>query len=409
MWGKMTERLYYDDPYLLCFEARVCKTAACEGGQEIWLDRSAFYPTSGGQPYDTGTIGGRRVVNVEVREGDVVHTIEGELREGENVICRIDEARRKDHMQQHCAEHMLAFLIYKHYDGFTHGLHIGEEFSSIDVTMPDGRGHLTDGQIIALEEEWNEWIQRDEEVRCFFPSDEELAALPMRKESSVKEHIRIVHIAPDEYVACGGTHPARTGEIGCARILETRPSRGKMRVSFVCGMRAVRDNRRKSDQCLAAAQKLSANWEELAQSVDRINEKCAALSAKMHGMQRKMAAMQMEALLAKACLSQDGRPVLCAAFSDMDIAAAREAAGEIVGREDCYALIAAQGDDGAALCFVRGPHCTQEMGRLLNETARACGGKGGGRADFAQGFAPDANAALEFARGKITAQPQEGV
>lgn len=397
----MTERLYYADPYLLSFNARVVRTAMGEGGQQVWLDRSAFYPTSGGQPYDTGTIGAMEVRNVEVQEGDMVHWIAGELHEGEDVHCQIDPVRRRDHMQQHCGEHMLAFLVWKHFGGFTHGLHIGEEFSSIDVTMPDGAMHLSEQQLIALEEEWNEWIQRNEPVHCWFPEEDELACLPLRKESSVKEHIRIVHIAPEEYVACGGTHPARTGEIGCGRILDARPSRGKMRLSFVCGMRAVRDNRKKTDQCLAAAELLSAKWEDLSGAVGRLNEKCAAMTAQMRYLQRDMAALQLREALSRAQCAPDGRRVVCAAFEQMDMAGMREAAGALAEAEDCYVLCAAQNGQGAVLCFVRGAGCTSAMGALLSETAKAVGGKGGGRPDFAQGSAREATGALEYAQRRL--------
>jgi len=393
----MTDRLYYDDPYLLSFDAKVVRAEMTENGQEIWLDRSAFYPTSGGQPYDEGTIGGKRVLNVEVRDGDVVHTVEGALAQGDTVHCEIEPKRRRDHMQQHCGEHMLAYLVWKNYGGFTHGLHIGEEFSSIDVTMPDGSMSLSDEQLIALEEEWNEWIERDEEVKCWFPDDEELASLPMRKESSVKEHIRIVYIAPDEYVACGGTHPRRTGEIGCGRILDAKPSRGKMRLSFICGMRAVRDNRKKTDQCLAAAELLSAQWADLSGAVERLNAKCAAMASQMRYMQRDMAAAQMEREYETAAEAADGRKAVAACFENMDMAAMREAAGMIAEKYDCYVLSAAQNENGAVLSFVRGPGCSIAMGRLLSETAKACGGKGGGRPDFAQGSAENAKAAAAYA------------
>ncbi len=393
----MTERLYYENPYLLAFDARAVRVENTENGQNVWLDKSAFYPTSGGQPFDFGTIGGFAVQNVEVVDGDVVHTIAGKIAKGDIVHCEIDAIRRKDHMQQHCGEHMLAYLVWKNFGGFTHGLHIGEEFSSIDVTMPEGEMHLSDAQLIALEEEWNEWIQQDQAVHCWFPSDEELAKLPMRKDSSVKEHIRIVHIAPDEYVACGGTHPARTGEIGCGRILDAKPSRGKMRLSFVCGMRAVRDNRKKTDQCLAAAEILSAKWENLSSAVEKLNEKNAALSAQIRYLQRDMAISQLEREVASAKTAPDGKKAVSACFADLDIAALREAAGKIAEEHDCYVLAASQG----ILCFVRGKTCAAAMGVLLGAAAKNFGGKGGGRPDFAQGSASDCPAALEFAMDKL--------
>lgn len=395
----MTDRLYYEDPYLLSFDAAVTKAEpAGDGLCRVWLDRSAFYPTSGGQPYDLGTVAGLEITDIVVEDGDVVHTVRGTLREGESVHCEIDAERRRDHMQQHCGEHMLAFTVWKRYNGFTHGLHIGEEFSSIDVTMPDGSTSLPESELIAMEYEINSWIQRDEPVHCWFPDDEELAKLPMRKASSVKEHIRIVHIAPDEYCACGGTHPYRTGEVGCIRILDAKPARGKMRLTFLCGLRAVRDNRAKTDAALEAAKRLSTGWQELPDAVDKLNERCAALTAQLTHALRESAAAALRASLADAFVSAEGDRVLAKAFADMPVNALREAAGQIAEEENICVLCAVQNGAGALLVFVRGKNCVMNVGRLLSETAKACGGKGGGRPDFAQGSAENADLAVETAK-----------
>ena len=167
----MTERLYYNQTYLKNFSAVVTAMREKNGKTEITLDRSAFYPTSGGQPYDTGVIGGAKVLDVVVDAlGEVWHTVEGTLTEGETVECAIDWARRFDHMQQHAGEHMLAGAVYRLFGGHTIGLHLGAEVSTIDVTMPDGSTHLTPEQVHALEMDVNEQIQQDVPIKCWFPS-----------------------------------------------------------------------------------------------------------------------------------------------------------------------------------------------------------------------------------------------
>ena len=218
----MTERLYYDDAYLTEFDAAV---ECCREGESGWLvrlDRSAFYPTSGGQPYDTGTLNGARVTDVRVHG-------------------TIDWPRRFDHMQQHAADHMIAGRLWSRFGGVTIGLHESDEVSTIDVQMPDGRTHLTDEEIRAVERDVNERIQRDVPIRCWFPSAEELKILPLRKKPTVSEHVRVVAIGDDEMVACGGTHPSTAGQIGLVKIVSVAPARGKMRVGFVAGMRALND------------------------------------------------------------------------------------------------------------------------------------------------------------------------
>ena len=400
----VTERLYYEDPYLLVFDARVTRVEPGDGQTRVWLDHSAFYPTSGGQPYDRGTIAGCEVLDVAVEEGDVVHTVRGALREGEQAHCLIDAERRRDHMQQHCGEHMLAHTVFARYNGYTHGLHIGEEFSTIDVTLPDGTTRIPEDELVSMEEEINAWIQRDEEVRCWFPDADELPGVPLRKESSVKEHVRVVHIAPDEYCACGGTHPRRTGEVGCIRILEARPSRGKVRIAFVCGMRAVRDNRRKTDACLRAAELLSASWEELPEAVARLNDRAGALSAQLRALRRENALARAAGLAEMAVPTADGCRAAAARLDGLDMDTLREAANAVAARPGVYALLASCPEPGqsAFACFVRGEGCPAAMGALLSEAARACGGKGGGRPDFAQGSFADPDAALAWALARLT-------
>ena len=184
----MTERLYYDDAYLWKFEAKVTsvKNGTRPGEFLVTLDRSAFYPTSGGQPFDTGTLTfGKvtaKVTDVEVGEaGEVIHTVDKEIPAGTAVRGEIDGARRTDHMEQHGGEHMLAGAIWEKLGGTTIGLHLGQTESTIDVSLPEGRTHLTEEEILLLENTVNERIRMDAPIRCWFPDEEELKRLPLRK------------------------------------------------------------------------------------------------------------------------------------------------------------------------------------------------------------------------------------
>ena len=269
----MTERLYYDASYMDEFTAYVTAVREKDGKTEVALNRSAFYPTSGGQPYDTGVMGNVRVLDVNVdNAGEVWHLIDGELNVGDEVFCKIDWARRFDHMQQHAGEHMLAGAVYRHFGGNTIGLHLGAEVSTIDVTMPDGSTHLTEEQIHILEMDVNEQIHEDVPIKCWFPDEQELSELPLRKPPTVKEHVRIVAIGNKEMVACGGTHPSTAGQIGMVKIVDARPAKGKMRLGFICGMRAFRDYQKRMIVSDRAAEMFSTKVENLPDAIAKMQE-----------------------------------------------------------------------------------------------------------------------------------------
>ena len=169
----MTDRLYYEDAYLTEFDGRVVECAEKDGTFHVRLNRSAFYPTSGGQPHDTGTLNGAAVTDVYVGEDDrdVWHVTDTPFNIGEAVHGAIDWPRRFDHMQQHAGDHMIASAIWRLLGGVTIGLHVSAEVSTIDVAMPDGATHLSDGDVRRVEDDVNARIQRDVPVRCWFPSD----------------------------------------------------------------------------------------------------------------------------------------------------------------------------------------------------------------------------------------------
>lgn len=365
----MTERLYYDQSYLKEFEARV--TAVRIGKGSIWvsLDRSAFYPTSGGQPFDTGILacGGRkcRVTDVQAdEEGEVWHLTDAPLYPGDTVTGYIDWDRRFDHMQQHGGEHMIAGAVYTLFGGMTIGLHLGEKDSSIDVTMPDGSTHFTDEMIEKLETDVNTHVQQDAPVRCWFPDAEELQGLPLRKAPTVREHVRIVAFGDYEMVACGGTHPSSAGQVGPVRILSVTPARGKARVTFVCGMRAYRYMSLCTRAAERSARLLSCRPEELPGCVETLNEKLQLAEKDMLVVKTGQYLSMLEAC--GGVLSLD----------DGDVKALQEAVSRYIEKPGRIALAQA----GRRLIFARSADAHTDMAALLRQVAR-----GGGRPDFASG------------------------
>ena len=386
----MTDRLYYDQTYLTRFEAVVTGLKPADGESVcVSLDRSAFYPTSGGQPYDTGTLNGLAVTDVSVDAGgEVWHTVPRGLSVGDRVTGVIDWARRFDHMQQHAGEHMIAGTIWRLYRGHTIGLHLGAAFSTIDVEMPDGATHLDAKQIARIEDEVNDRIQRNVPIRCWFPDADELKALPLRKPPTVTEHVRIVAIGDDEMVACGGTHPKSAGEIGLAKIIDARPSKGKVRVAFVCGRRALSDYQARFQATEQAGALLSTRSDKIPEAVARLQDENSRLSRALNAAREAIMLSRQAELLAGA-ESVNGARVVAQVFDDCDMNSLRTLAGSLTGSGDVIALLAGSWQGKYQIVFARGAGAAADMNRLFKAAAASCGAKGGGRADFAQGSAPD--------------------
>lgn len=380
----MTERLYYDNAYLTAFDAQVLEVKPKGEFFDVLLNRSAFYPTSGGQPYDTGVLGGAQVVDVNVEDGLVWHTVAAPLTVGETVHGQINWPRRFDHMQQHAGDHMIAGALHRMMGGVTIGLHISEEVSTIDVAMPEGVTRISDEEIRRIELDVNEHIQRDVPIRCWFPSEEELAALPLRKKPTVSEHVRIVAIGDDEMVACGGTHPATAGQIGLVKILSVTPARGKMRVAFVAGQRALRDYFLCREAAHRAAELLSAKVDGLSDSVAVLQEKLRSAEFELVRFKKEQLLSQTRQFVADAETLPDGTKLI-ARFVDADAGLGKELVSKLIEDTGLIVLIGARNNSTVSYVFGRSADVTADMGALLRDAARPLGGKGGGRPDFAQG------------------------
>ena len=377
----MTDRLYYSDAYMLTFPAAVtaCREGKAKDTWEIALNRSAFYPTSGGQPHDTGWLRADgdafRVTEVETdRAGEVWHTVPRAIPVGTAVCGTIDRERRMDHMEQHGGEHMLAGAIWEKLGGTTIGLHLGQEDSSIDVDMPDGRTHLTEEEIILLEDTVNDRIRLDAPIRCWFPTPEELEKLPLRKKPTVNEHVRIVAMGDFEMVACGGTHPASAGRIGQLKILSAIPARGKIRVRFVCGGRACRMFRTYMRCADKAGNVLSAPTERLASAAGELIRRLAETEKKLH-------LLETEQMLSEICKNEStddlpGVALSVTRFSEGDAGPVNAAVSAYIAEGGRALLMSV----GGRLLFARSADVEIDMNELIRRV-----GRGGGRPDWAGG------------------------
>ena len=365
----MTERLYLRDPYLKTFTARVLEVRDLSGRPAAILDRSAFYPEGGGQPGDRGKLGPAQVIDTQERDGAVLHLLDKPVEAG-TVTAEIDWARRFDHMQQHHGQHLLSAAFDK-LSAPTLSFPLGERTCTIDLDAPPGR--LDAGRAEALA---NDSIWRDLPVIARDFTGEERARLPLRKEPVKGD--RVVLVEGVDASPCGGTHPARTGEVGCVAVLRTQKwGEGKSRVEFACGGRVVRLLHEFSAALAAAAEALKTAPAEVAQAAARVAAESQA--------RRKAADALLGdlAVLEAARLKSRGSPVVAKLTRG---AAFARAVAQALAEEGVTALLGTVDEGRGHLVFARAKGAAGPgMGEVLKDALAVLGGKGGGGPDFAQG------------------------
>ena len=391
----MTERLYYADPYSTHFSARATERLAWEGHPAAVLDRTAFYPNSGGQPADRGTLGGVAVIDVVVREHDsaVVHVLQQALPERADMVAGVvDWPRRFDHMQQHTGQHILSAAFEQVLDADTVGFHLGAEVSTVDING----ARLDPEAVIPVEELANRVIWEDRPVRTCFVGADELASLPLRRPPAVEGPVRIVDVEDFDVNPCGGTHVARAGEIGLVKTVSLEHRGNETRVEFVCGGRALRDYRTKNEMINRLTTVLTVGHWELDQAVERLQVEAKQLRQGLRKARKRLLEVEAGELaaVAQAGLSAGHKPyrVVSRVWERREPDELRALAQELAQLPDAVALLASAGGR-TDLCFARGEGVDLDVAALLKEACAQLGGKGGGRSHLAQGSAPAASVA----------------
>ena len=396
----MTDRLYYTDSFLNEFEARVSAVAGASGRVAVTLDRSAFYPTSGGQAFDTGWLdviananGSVRVRDVTEDEqtGDVRHIVEGDssaLKPGDVVRGTIDAERRRDHMQQHSGQHVLSAAFEKLYDMATVSFHMGDESCTIDLTT-DSVGPK---QMQGAERLANEVIAEDRPVEIRFATPDEARTMGVRKiPPADREKLRLIDIRDFDLNACGGTHVRSTGQIGSILLRKTEKVKQGVRVEFVCGLRAVETARRDFESLTDAAALFSTHIWEVPQQIRKAQEEIKAAQKAQHRLLEEVAELQAEQLLQSASES-GGRKLVVQYFADRDLGFIKMLAQKLTKANQAVALLACGGAQ-PSLVFAQTSGLPNDMGALMKQTVQALGTRGGGNRDMAQGGAPDGDRA----------------
>jgi len=374
----LKDRLYYANPYCKSFTARVVNQSQdTEGNHYVVLDNTAFYPTGGGQPHDSGTLNGIQVLNVEEVEDEIRHTLAESLGSATEVEGAIDWERRFDHMQQHAGQHILSAAFVELFESSTVSFHLGKETVSIDLDVEN----VSPKQLDAVEKLANDIILENRIIEIKWVTEDELHHYPLRKQLAVTDEIRLVIIPDFDYNGCGGIHPSTTGQVSILKILSTEKHRGKVRVHFVCGGRVLQQLQRKNQVLTETSRLVSAPDDGVADAVQKLLET-------NHSLEKSLVDAE-EALLifeAQALLSQQVQGVVKALFTGRTVQQLQKIARLLVTEEDgITVLLVAENDNRLQFVAARGTSVETSMKHVASAALPIINGKGGGNDAFVQG------------------------
>lgn len=382
----MTERLYYNDAYVTQFDTKITEQTTYNGQLTLVLNQTYFYPSSGGQPHDTGTIQGAKVVDVVVRDEDaaILHIFENSPAPfivGQPITAMVDWKRRFDHMQQHTGQHILTQAFMQTCEAKTVSFHLSPESVTIDLDI----NGLTENQLQAAEDLANVVIQADKMVTAVVRQADEQDGVRMRKlpKHMVTDGLRVVEIEGFDKTACGGTHVGRTGEIGLLKIIKTEKRGDKTRLEFRCGGRAISDYGDKHRVISAMAAEMNCRFPEVPEMVNKLRDELKNTQTILKELREQLVQYEAERLL-KEAPHQNGYVLICASFDGRDAGELRLLASRLTADNGVVALLGTAGEK-AQLIFARSADLTFNMGTLLKEAVGQLGGRGGGQPAFAQG------------------------
>ena len=389
----MTERLYYTDSFLYGFDAEISEVISGERTAVV-LDRTAFYPTSGGQVFDTGVLSanGNSVRVTEVAEnesGKILHYMESPasaLAPGQKVTGTVDAERRRDHMQQHSGQHVLSAAFIELFEMPTVSFHMGDETCTIDLAAKA----VSNEQIVRAEARANQIVFENRPVGVRFVSIEEARSLGLRKLPDLqKDEMRLVEIRDFDLCACGGTHVTQTSQIGTVLIRKTEKVKQGIRVEFVCGDRALRIARRDYAALTEAAGLFSGHIYDVPQQIKKTLDEVKAAQKRQHTLLEEIAELRAAEFSAGARVVGKFK-VVQQVFADRDLTFIKLLAQKLTKFPGMLVLLGSTASP-AAVVFARSGDVEADVSALMKEAMTAVGGRGGGSKDLAQGGVPDAS------------------
>ena len=366
-----TVKLYYDNAYTQDFTAVVQSCEAVKNGFAVTLDRTAFYPEGGGQPADHGTLGEARVLDVHEKDGVVTHLCDRALSVGAEVSGHIDWARRFDHMQQHSGEHIISGLLCSTFHCDNVGFHMGADVVTIDYNAP-----ITWEQALEVERRANAYIWADHPIRIWYPSAEELAALPYRSKKELTGAVRITEFPGADRCACCGTHVSSSGQVGLLKLLSCQKFRDGVRLELLCGQRALDCLAAGWEQARQIGQTLSVKPQSAFAAVSRLQEELLSLKEK--------AARLEEADFAHTAAQYRGAGSVLHIAEPLDGDGARRLCDAIAKAAGGRCAVFAGRDGGYRYAVIENGG---DLRQFIKDMNTALHGRGGGRDGFAQGSA----------------------
>ena len=365
-----TRRLFYEDVYIREFEAIILSCEEKEGQYHIILNETAFYPEGGGQPADKGTIEGEEVLDVQYIDGEICHVMKMPLKEGTQVVGRIDWKWRFDLMQQHSGEHIVSGMIHEKYGYENVGFHMGEEVITIDLS-----GMLTSKQVIEMEQKVNDYIWMNQTVNIFYPDERQRKFIPYRSKKELTGEIRLVEFPGADLCACCGLHVTHASQIGLVKILSCKKFREGVRMEMVSGKRALEYLSKSASQNSQVAVKLSVKENETKEAVQRLLDEVYHLKGVLAEEKQKRFEQ-----MAAAC---KGKKNVLLIENDMESVEVRKCADAILNT--CSGIVAFfAGNDKAGYKYAIGQR-EGDVRVLVKQMNKELNGRGGGKPFFAQG------------------------
>jgi alanyl-tRNA synthetase len=374
---QMTDRLYYNDPALVSFEANITGSGTRDGRPWVTLDRSAFYPTSGGQLHDLGTLNGIPVVEVlEDDSGEVVHLLEGPLGSPEEKISgEVDPERRRHFRQQHTAQHILSQAFFRLYDLQTKSVHLGLEYAAVELPADE----ISDDKLATAETLANDVIRAGDPIQIMFVTPEEAANLPLRKVPQVREKIRIIRVGDFDWSACGGTHCSTTAEVGMIKIVATERLRKRTLVKFLAGDLAFADYARRFDVTAILSKRLTCHIDDLPEKFEKLDEELKVVRQELTALRKEMLPSRADALASSAI--KIGRYSLVGSVEgDSDAKLATQLASLVADKLGGVAAIIAE----SRLLLATASESDLHAGKLAKQLSERIGLRGGGGQNQAQ-------------------------
>jgi len=386
----MTNRLYFEDAYRTEFEARVLERREHEGRPAVVFDRTCFYPESGGQPWDTGTLSGVPVVQVLEEDGSILHVLGRDpgpaFAPGAAVAGRIDWPRRFDHMQQHTGQHILSQAFIEVLNGETRSFHLGAEVSTLEI----GLSRIEEADLERVERRASEIVFRNLEVKTYFVPAEKIGDVPLRRPPKKEGTIRVVEVEGFDYSACGGTHCRRTGEVGLVKIIRWDKIRGNLRFEFLCGGRALADYGRRNAALRRISALFSVSDTDAPASVEKALGELKAQNKAAKALREKLAAYEAQDLIRES----EGR-VIRRVFSDKTPEEVRFLALAVIRQASRVVLLASSSGAQSRIILARSDDIPLDLREIAPFVISRVSGKGGGSPSLVEVVTTDASALEE--------------